>query len=197
MPLWASVRTCSVCDSPFHDIRRCPNRPPSPPPSLPAPLSQQEIAATREERLRFAAFKAAEDAAKAAAAAEAAAEAAAAAAEKRDEQSRAVASFRRQIEKYLEDRYKQSDDEIIRLGKIWKITNGGDYEGHEWVRLWRESRYSGRIARRLNASEPQPGFDFFDGWPTKDEADIEVAKIAYMEWQKWVSFCIRFAERAT
>ena len=147
--------------------------------------------------MRFAAFKAAEDAAKAAAAAEAAAEAAAAAAEKRDEQSRAVASFRRQIEKYLEDRYKQSDDEIIRLGKIWKITNGGDYEGHEWVRLWRESRYSGRIARRLNASEPQPGFDFFDGWPTKDEADIEVAKIAYMEWQKWVSFCIRFAERAT
>ena len=196
--MWASVRTCSLCDSPFHDIRRCPNRPPSPQPPLSAPPSQQEIEAAREERIRYAAFKASEEASKAAAAVAAAEAAAAAAAERRDEQSRAVASFQRQIEKYLEERYKQSDDEIIRLGKIWKINGGGDdYQGHEWLRLWRESRYSGRVARRLNASEPQPGFDYFDGWPTKDEADIEVSKIAYSEWQKWQSFCIRFAERAS
>ena len=200
MPLYARVRTCSICDSPNHDRRTCPHWPPSPPPpvSVVIPPTQQEIAAAQEERQRFAAFKAAEDARKEEERREAAAAEAAAAVAKLEEQANAIASFKSQIERHLNVHYAESDEVIIRNGKLWKITHGAaDYAPHEWIRLWRELRYSGRVARRLNASEPQPGFDYFDGWPTKDEADVEVHKIAAAEWEKWISFCIRFAERSS
>jgi len=191
MPLYAAIRTCSGCDSPHHDIRRCPNRPPSPPTHIlvPAPSSTEGIAK------EFAAFLAAKEAMKEDARRLAEQKAFEEAAAKKSEQEWAIGVFTRQVKEMMDMYYAQDNKEIIRLGKKFKISVD-HYDPHEWIRLWRERRYEGKISRRMNLSEPQPGFDYFDGWPSKDEADIEVAKIAAKEWDNWISFCIRFEERS-
>lgn len=196
MPYYAAIRACSVCGHPAHDIRTCPWRPVTPPAPAPVP------ARSPEEEAAFQRFLAAEQARKDEEARQAAQKTAEEATAKKEEQTRAVGVFRRKLEEWAQVRYAQTDEEIISLGKTFKVAPPCPDIGMV-VTYWREERYSGRMTRRnfsfmTDVNWEQVARDGFssDGWPLHDEADAEATRLAAAEWEKWVSFCIRFVERA-
>lgn len=124
---------------------------------------------------------------------------------KKNERINALNLFRDIMEKMLAVHYGQTDSEIISLGKRIKESGAGSvmYNPNNWLTMWRDARYTGRIERRnysmswdVNLEQiKREGFSI-DGWPIEDEADSEAKKLARVEWEKWLSFCLHFAERA-
>ncbi len=118
-------------------------------------------------------------------------------------QTQAINLFKEMLAKWVNGLY--SDDlEILRKGKLILLSGAGAIEyPHAFLAYWREQRYIGKVLKFINTSGEMTreqieknGHDCFDGWPLKDEADVEAARLLAVEWSQYTNFCRRFAERA-
>ena len=207
MPIIFKIPTCTLCFNPGHNRRTCALRPmaeertPSPPHMTPEEKARFE-AFQAEEKRRFNEFKAAQKAEEERQRHEEEVKVARAAAAKKEEQTEAINLFKSMLEQWLKVYYDEVESILVEKGKMVRLGNEGSipYAGHEWIRLWRDQRYSSKGTQRVNYgmmmdSNPRSQGREWDGWPTKDEADEEVARIANREWSQWLNFCRRLADR--
>jgi hypothetical protein len=200
-----TIPTCRLCGEPGHNRRTCGLRQSSPP-----PMSAEERAtferfkaAEAEERAAFERFRAAEEERKREEQRMAAQEAERKAEEKREAQAQAINLFKEMLAKWANELYNDSDVEILRKGKLVIQSGAGAIEyPHSFLTYWRDQRYKAQGVVRANyayAMGHNPwlvnGHDA-DGWPLRDEADVEAARLLAVEWSQFNNFCRRFAERA-
>ena len=207
MPYYARIPSCSLCFNPGHNRQTCALRPMAEEYTLSPPtLSPEEKARfdafQAEEKRRFDEFKAAQKAEEEERRRQEEAKAAHEQAARKEEQAQAVNLFKSMLEQWLKVYYDDSESVLVEKGKLVRMGNEGSihYGGHEWIRLWRDQRYSSKGILRVNYgmtmdANPRSQGREWDGWPIKDEADEEVARIVNKEWSQWLNFCRRFADR--
>jgi hypothetical protein len=175
---------------------------------------RRQIEKTRERKYasEYAAFKAFEVAEKKrilreAAEAKAEAERVASAAENarlraaelaRQEQAKAVELAKSMIEDaFTRNYYGRPDRELIEIGVRLKGGLNSLTYPNALLQLWRNQRYQGKVEQvnmRNRIGPPPPGLDY-DGLPSLDQADEDTKRILNTEWDKWLCYCRRFADR--
>jgi hypothetical protein len=160
-------------------------------------------AMTEAELALFKEFKEAQEVKKREEEAAVALKAALEAAAKEEERAAAIQLFREMLTIDTNVWYGDSENEILRKGKIMKeIGPGGLVWPHGFEKMWRERRYKGKVEWHNYTNSicdggwtPAKNGREWDGWPIADEADTEVRKIINEEWKMFLNFCLRYTER--
>jgi hypothetical protein len=117
----------------------------------------------------------------------------------RQEQADAVELAKSMFEDaFTRDHYRRPDKQLIDIGLRLKVGSQPDYP-NPLLPYWRDARYKGKV-EWVNMAFTVPFPDdpnrrSTDGWPLPDKADEDAKRILNTEWDKWLGYCRRFADR--